>query len=92
MKYIDFKVSDKNVAFYIGALMLLFSHLIHFTDNNDFGLILLFKILFIAGYTMFNISEYMKTGQIHIASLTMRISIIIIVIASIVYDYDRRDN
>lgn len=86
MKYIDFKVSDRNIAFYIGAVLLLCSHLIHFTDKNDDKLILLFKVMFIMGYTMFNISEYMKTGQIHIANLIMRTSIILIVVASIVYN------
>lgn len=86
MKYIDFKVSDRNIAFYIGAVLLLCSHLIHFTDKNDDKLILLFKVMFIMGYTMFNISEYMKSGQIHIANLIMRTSIILIVVASIVYN------
>ena len=85
MKYIDYKIADRNIAFYTGAVLLLCSHLIHFTDENDKKLILLFKVMFIMGYTMFNISEYMKTGQIHIANLIMRTSIILIVVASIVY-------
>ena len=47
MKYIDFKISDRNIAFYTGAVLLLCSHLIHFTDENDDKLILLFKVMFI---------------------------------------------
>ncbi len=86
MKIINYNLSDKNAAFYIGVVLLLCSHLIHFTQNNV-KLILFFKILFILGYSSFNISEYMKYGHIHIVSLIMRTSIIMMVALSIYYDY-----
>ena len=85
MKYIDFKITHKNLAFYIGAFLLLCSHLIHFA-RGDNKLIIFFKVLFILGYSSFNISEFMSKGNIHIASLALRPIIIALVALSIYYD------
>lgn len=85
MKYIDYKLSDKNIAFYIGAILLLCSHLIHFTQGNA-DLVTFFKVLFILGYSFFNLSEFLNKGNIHIATLIMRTSIITMVAVSIYYD------
>ena len=91
MKSINYNLSNKNTAFYIGVLLLLCAHLIHFVSNN-YKLIILFKILFILGYLSFNISELMSKGHIHIADIIMRTSIIVMIIFSIYYNYYHYQN
>jgi len=90
LKYIDFNFKNQNKLFYIAILVLVLSHVLHFAKPNINNAIF-FKSLFIIAYILFLISEFLKDGRIHIASLSGKLVIILLVASSIYHDIKNHD-
>ena len=78
--HIDYDLKHRSMMFNIAMVLLVCSHLIHFTGKEKFeAYIISFKILFIVSYLAFVINDLFIRGRVHIVTLVGRLSIIALV-------------